>query len=182
MPHLTIPVDEKDHREGPDEAPVTLVEYGDFECPTCKEAYPVVKQIKQELGDQVRIVYRHYPLSNIHPHARQAAAAAEAAAVQGKFWEYHDALFTHQDNLEDTHLVEYARTLGLNVEQFERELSGHVYDNEVWEDFMSGTRSGVNGTPTFFIDGERYDDPWGGGNLLHALEDKITVELEGSHK
>jgi protein-disulfide isomerase len=157
---LTPPVSDRDHIAGSDDAPVTLVEYGDFECPYCGMAYPIVKTAQRELGDDLRFVFRHFPLSEAHPHARVAAQAAEAAGAQGKFWEMHDMLFEHQDALEPEDLVAYAKALGIDTELFVRELEAGTYEKRVREDFRSGVRSGVNGTPTFFINGSRYDGSW----------------------
>jgi protein-disulfide isomerase len=157
---LTPPVSTRDHITGPDDAPVTLVEYGDFECPYCGMAYPVVKTAQRELGNQLRFVFRHFPLAEAHPHARIAAQAAEAAAAQQQFWEMHDMLFEHQDALDPEDLVGYAEVLGLDTARFARELEAAAYEKRVREDFRSGVRSGVNGTPTFFVNGDRYDGSW----------------------
>lgn len=157
---LTPAVSDQDHAAGPAYAPVTLVEYGDYECPYCGMAYPIVKSLQRELGAQLRFVFRNFPLAEAHPHARHAAQAAEAAAAQGKFWEMHDILFEHQSALEDSDLIGYARSLGLDAERVARELEAGTYAKRVREDFRNGMRSGVNGTPTFFINGERYDDSW----------------------
>src|SRR5260370_16931126 len=154
---LTLPVGKLDHRRGPETATVTLVEYGDYECPYCGKAYPIVKEIERRLGDRLRFVFRNFPLTQSHPHAEHAAEAAEAAAVQGKFWEMHDSLFEHQRALDDAQLVHYAVALHLDMETFERELTAHVHAHRVHEDFLSGVRSGVNGTPTFFINAFRHD-------------------------
>jgi protein-disulfide isomerase len=166
---LTLPVGERDHIAGPSEAPVTLVEYGDYECPDCGRAYPIVKQVQQGLGRALRFVFRNFPLRESHPHAQHAAEAAEAAAAQGKFWEMHDRLFERQFALDDENLIEYAGDLGLDVARFRRELAGRVYEPRVREDFRSGVASGVNGTPTFFINGSRYDELWDVGSLVAAL-------------
>ena len=181
-PTLTVPVSERDHVAGPDTAAVTLVEYGDYECPYCRAAYPVVKAVQAELGDRLRFAFRNFPITSSHPHARRAAEAAEAAAAQGRFWEMHDHLYEHRDALEDGDLVSYAEELGLDVERFARDLDSHEYADLVQEDFMSGVRSGVNGTPTFFIDGVRYDGASETEALLDALEnaaagtDRSTAE------
>ena len=167
---LTPLVSQRDHQQGPETAPVTLVEYGDYECPYCGEAYPIVKEIQRRLGDRLRFVFRNFPLTQSHPHAEHAAEAAEAAAVQGKFWEMHDSLFEHQRALGDAHLVQYAVALNLNEERFVREMTEHVHTNRVHEDFLSGVRSGVNGTPTFFINGVRHDDTYELETLLAAIE------------
>jgi len=157
---LTPPVGERDHAAGPADAPVTLVEYGDFECPYCAMAYPIVKAAQRRLGDRLRLVYRHFPLREAHPHAQHAAMAAEAAGAQGRFWAMHDALFNDPGSLDDAALVARAHRLRLDVARFEGELTGGVYAPRVREDFRSGVRSGVNGTPTFYVNGRRYDAAW----------------------
>ena len=167
---LTVPVGEDDHAQGLATAPVTLVEYGDFECPHCGRAHPIVQAVQRRMGNRLRFVYRHFPLTEIHPHAQHAAETAEAAGVQGKFWEMHDRLFERQFALEDGHLLEYARDFGLDALRIARELTAHTYKPQVRDDFMSGVRSGVNGTPTFFINGMRYDYTWNEDTLTEALE------------
>jgi protein-disulfide isomerase len=168
---LTLPVsEERDHIQGPAAAPLTLLEYGDYECPYCGAAYPIVKQVQAQMGDGLRVVFRNFPISTSHPHAEQAAEAAEAAAAQGRFWEMHDHLYEHQQNLEAGDLHTYAEELGLDVERFDRELAEHVHAARVRDDFMSGVRSGVNGTPTFYINGMRHDGPHDLDSLLAALE------------
>ncbi|HJU66390.1 MAG TPA: DsbA family protein [Gemmatimonadaceae bacterium] len=157
---LTPAVSDRDHVDGPDDAPVTLVEYGDYECPYCGMAYPIVKAARRALGKRVRFVYRHFPLNEIHPHARHAAEASESAAAQGKFWPMHDTIFEHQHALEDEDLVRYARSLGIDADMVARDLADGTHEKRVRDDFRSGVRSGVNGTPTFFINGVRYDGPW----------------------
>jgi protein-disulfide isomerase len=168
---LTLPVsDERDHIQGPADAPVTLLEYGDYECPYCGAAYPIVKQVQEQMGDRLRFVFRNFPISTSHPHAEQAAEAAEAAAAQGRFWEMHDHLYEHQRHLEAGDLRTYAEELALDVERFDRELAEHAHAARVRDDFMSGVRSGVNGTPTFYINGNRHDEPYDLDSLLAALE------------
>jgi protein-disulfide isomerase len=167
---LVVPVRADDHAQGPLNAPVTLVEYGDLECPHCGRAYPIVKAVQRRLGKRLRFVFRHFPLTEVHPHAQHAAEAAEAAAAQGKFWEMHDRLFERQFALEDEQLVEYALELGLDASRVARELAAQTYKPRVRDDFMGGMRSGVNGTPTFFINGVRHDDPWDEDTLTAALE------------
>jgi len=157
---LSSPVGDRDHAQGADIAPVTLVEYGDYECPHCGRAYSIVKEVQRRLGPQLRFVFRNFPLRESHPHAERAAEAAEAAATQGRFWEMHDALFEHQRTLDDGHILQIAGTLGLDVSKLEKELRSHTHEARVREDFRSGVRSGVNGTPTFFINGVRFDDSW----------------------
>jgi protein-disulfide isomerase len=171
-PHLVLPVrEDRDHIRGPKKAPVTLVEYGDFECPYCGEAYPVVEAVRKRLGRQLRFVYRHFPLTSAHPRAEAAAEAAEAAGAQGRFWEMHDRLFEHQDALEDRDLLAYAQAIGLDVARFVAERGAGNYVARVREDFTSGVRSGVNGTPSFFINGLRYDGPRDVESMVAALEE-----------
>ena len=168
---LTVPVDEdRDHVQGPPDAPVTLVEYGDYQCPYCGAAHPIVKELQRQLGDRLRFVFRHFPLTTAHKYAEQAAEAAEAAAAQGKFWPMHDLLFESQPRLTVDDLHGYAEQLGLDLERFDRELAEHVHAPRVQEDFMGGVRSGVNGTPTFYINGARHDDSYDVDTLLAALE------------
>jgi len=167
---LAVPVGSDDHAQGSASAPVTLVEYGDFECPHCRRAYPIVKQVQSRLGPRLRFVFRNFPLTQLHEHAEHAAEVAEAGAAQGKFWEMHNRLFERQFALEDEHLIAYAAELGLDAARVARELAAHTYKAAVREDFMSGVRSGVNGTPTFFVNGERHDDAWDEDTLTAALE------------
>jgi protein-disulfide isomerase len=168
---LTIPVDEgRDHVQGRPDAPVTLVEYGDYECPYCGAAYPIVKQVQERMGERLRFVFRNFPISTSHPHAEQAAEAAEAAGAQRRFWEMHDLLYENQDRLEEADLRGYAERLGLDVEAFDRGLAEHVHAARVREDFMSGVRSGVNGTPSFYINGAKHNDSYDLKTLLAALE------------
>jgi protein-disulfide isomerase len=169
-PRLTIPVGPDDHiRGGPETAPLTLVEYGDFECPYCGAAYPIVKEVERILGDELRSVFRNFPLGDMHPHAVGAAEAAESAAAQGRFWEMHDRLYEHQDRETTEDLIEHARVLGLDVERFKSDLQEHTYEPRIQEDFLSGVRSGVNGTPTFFINGVRHNGGYDLDSLLAAL-------------
>jgi protein-disulfide isomerase len=167
---LSLPVTiKRDHIQGKSDARVTLVEYGDYECPYCGQAYMVVKEIQKQLKDQLRFVFRNFPLTQIHPHAQQTAEAAEAAGVQKKFWDMHDILYENQQALDYYHLVEYATILGLDIERFNNDLFSHVHAGRVREDFISGVRSGVNGTPTFFVNGVRYNDSWDYGTFLDRL-------------
>jgi protein-disulfide isomerase len=170
---LTPPVSASDHVIGPALAPVTLVEYGDYECPHCAAAHPVVTELRHRLGNVLRFAFRHFPLTRIHPHAQRAAEAAEAAGAQGRFWQMHDLLFENQSALEDSDLILYADALGLDVQRFQLELVGGVHLPRVREDFLSGVRSGVNGTPTFFINGVRHD----GGYELSSLESAVRAAL-----
>jgi protein-disulfide isomerase len=159
-----------DHVQGPANAPVTMVEYGDYECPYCGEAYPIVKALQKRLGEQMRFVFRNFPLAEAHPHAEHAAEAAEAAGAQGKFWEMHDLLYENQDALEDEDLVRYAKALHLDVPRFVKEMEAHQHSERVREDFRSGVRSGVNGTPSFFINGVRHDGPFDLRSLLATID------------
>jgi len=137
QPRLTVPVSRgRDHIQGAENAPVTLVEYGDYECPYCGAAYPVVREIQQQSGSELRFVFRNFPITSSHPHAEAAAEAAEAAAAQGHFWEMHDQLFEHQDQLGLPHRRRYAREIGLNLKQFDYDLAGHVHARKVRDDFM----------------------------------------------
>jgi len=167
---LTLPVGARDHAQGPADAPVTLVEYGDYECPHCGRAYPIIKEVQRRLGSKLRFVFRNFPLSESHPHAQHAAEAAEGAAAHGRFWEMHDMLYEHQGALTDPDLVGYAARLGIDANTFAQELHAHTHKARVREDFMSGVRSGVNGTPTFFINGVRFDDSWDADTLTTALK------------
>ncbi|HSL47071.1 MAG TPA: Na+/H+ antiporter NhaA [Anaerolineales bacterium] len=174
---LTMPVSERDHVKRSLDAPVVLVEYGDYECPHCQEVYPILRELKERMGDRVSYVYRHFPISRQHPNAQLAAEAAEAAAAQGKFWEMHHRLFTHQNELGFDDLLRHARAIGLDTDRFRRELEEHTYADRVREDFMSGVRSGVNGTPTFYINGTRYDGAWDFESLLDAIEKPLGVQI-----
>jgi protein-disulfide isomerase len=166
---LTVPIEGRDHLQGKISAPITLLEYGDYECPYCGEAYPIVKEIQERLGEKLCFAFRNFPLANAHPHAVHAAEAAEAAAAQGQFWEMHDLLFENQQALEDEDIAQYAATLGLDAKRLIQEISSRLHEARVKEDFKSGMRAGVNGTPTFFINGERYDGPRDVESFLEAL-------------
>jgi protein-disulfide isomerase len=170
---LQVPVGPRDHILGPDTAPVTLVEYGDFECPFCGMAHPIVKELIHRLGDQLRFVFRHFPLIQMHPHAELAAEAAEAAGAQGKFWEMHDTLFENQDALEPDDLIGYAVELDLDQARFMDELASHAHAPRVLEDLIGGARSGVHGTPTFFINGVRHAGDFDYDTLLGAIEEAM---------
>jgi len=156
VPDLALPVSERDHAMGPAAAPVTLLEYGDYECPDCGNAYPVVQRLIADLGPKFRFVFRNFPLRSVHPHAGVAALAAEAAAAQGKFWEMHALLYANQKNLDEVDLSRLALRAGVEIYRFEADLSGERFSKRVAEDYDSGEKSGVTGTPTFFINGQRY--------------------------
>jgi protein-disulfide isomerase len=169
MASLTPPVDPaRDHVSNPDGV-VTLVEFGDFECPYCVRAYPSVKEVERRLGDRLRLVFRELPLDK-HPHARIAALAAEAAGVQGRFWEMHDRLFEAGGRLAPGELVEYAHALGLDLDRFTRDMGSDELARRVEEDFESAIASGVSGTPAFYIDGEPYERSYDPDNLVEAIE------------
>jgi protein-disulfide isomerase len=172
-PRLTVPVSERDHVLGPATAPVTLVEYGDYECPFCGAAHRSVERVLQVMGNDLRFAFRHFPLSQIHPHASQAAEAAEAAGARGRFWEMHDLLFENQDRLGLRDLIGFAGALGLDLERFVTDLRGHAHAGRLREDFLSGVRSGVNGTPTFFVNGLRHDGGYDVEVLLEALRSEL---------
>jgi len=172
---LLVPVTERDHSLGPSNAPVTLVEYGDFECPFCRRAHPMIQGMRRYMGDNLRFVFRNFPLAEAHPHARHAAESAEAAGAQGKFWEMHDILFQNQDALEDEDLIMYAARIGIDFQRVSQELAAGTYTRKVRDDFRGGVRSGVNGTPTFFINGIRFDGNWSDANeFMQALSDAAS--------
>jgi len=170
-PRLEIPVTaERDHIEGPVNASLTLVEYGDYQCPYCGAAYPEVKKVQKELGSELRFVFRNFPLTNMHEYAMNAAETAEAASAQGKFWPMHDFLYEHQATLGDSSVaLGYAKKLGLDTQRFEREVAQHMYQKRIKDDFMGGVRSGVNGTPTFYVNGVRHDEDAIAKALIEAL-------------
>jgi protein-disulfide isomerase len=169
-PELTVPVSENDHIQGAGNAAVTLVEYGDYECPHCGRAYWIVKKVQEKMGDRLRFVFRNFPLTRAHPHALHAAEAAEIAATQDKFWEMHNRLYENQNALDDESLIAYAEGIGLDVERFTEYSRSDTFAEKVRADFMGGVESGVNGTPTFFIDGVRFNGSWDYETLLETLE------------
>ncbi len=169
MPDLAVPVHEQDHIQGPDNAPLTLLEYGDFQCPSCGQAYPILKQVQKHFGPRLRFVYRHYPLEQ-HPMAEPAAEASEFAAVQGKFWEMHDALFENQADLSTDTFVSLAGDLRLNETALETALDRGEYEPRVQADLDSGDQSGVAGTPTLFLNGKQYEGALSPHRLIEALE------------
>jgi protein-disulfide isomerase len=177
---LNEPVGGRDHIRGPLSAEVSLVEYGDFECPYCRAAEPIVTGLIEAMGDKLSVVFRHFPLREVHPHAEHAAEVAEAAAVQGKFWEMHDELFANQHALDDASLVKYAAELSLDSDRVSRELASHEHAGRVAEDQESGLDSGVNGTPTFYIDGTRYDGPVALRDMLAAIRE-LHPDLEAAN-
>jgi protein-disulfide isomerase len=166
---LSVIVGKSDHAQGPEDAAVTLVEYGDYQCPYCADVHSMVAGITEKMGANLRFVFRHMPLNEVHPYAQYAAEAAEAAGAQGKFWEMHDALFDHQADLGSDLVHTLARRLKLDIPRFETEMDARRYRPRVKRDFMGGMRSGVASTPTFFINGERYDGNLEQRALLAAL-------------
>jgi protein-disulfide isomerase len=173
---LAVAVNAGDHVLGPAHAPLTLVEYADYECPDSRRAYPIVKALLRRFGPQLRFVFRHFPLRQIHEQAEHAAEVAEAAGAQGKYWEMHDRLYERQFALDDVYLIEYAGDLGLDAARVQRELEGHVHASHVRDDFKSGVQSGVKGTPTFFVNGVRFRGPWDEALLARALEQAAGVQ------
>jgi len=166
---LSVPVTKADHIAGGAAALVTLIEYGDYQCPFCGQAYPIVQAIQRQLGPRLRFVFRNFPLTNAHPFAAAAAEAAEAAAVQGKFWEMHDLLYENQANLGPQLLAEAAANLSLDVPLFLGDLKARKYKERVRRDCMGGVRSGVNGTPGFFVNDARFEGSWASGELAQTL-------------
>jgi protein-disulfide isomerase len=169
QPKLAVPIGDRDHAQGSAGAPVTLVEYGDYECPYCGKAYPAVRRIQKLMGEKLRFVFRNFPLNTLHEHASQAAQAAEAAGAQGKFWAMHDLLYENQEKLADVDLRQYALKAGLEIYRFESDMAGETYAKKVRDDFRGGVRSGVNGTPTFFINEYRFNEVVNYENLLVAV-------------
>lgn len=167
---LTTPVSDRDYVRGQGGAPVTLVEYGDYQCVQGSQAYYVVRQVQEDLGNKVNFVFRNFPLTQIRPHALPAALAAEAAGNQDSFWEMHNILFEHQDSLDPEYLIAFAQVLGLDIERFIMDMTSDETAARVRDDFTSGIRSGVNGTPTFFINGNRHDGPNDYQTLKAAIE------------
>ena len=173
---LSRPVEERDHTQGSEAAPVTLLMYGAYECPHCVEGNKIVKEIQRRLGQQLRFVFRHFPRTDVHPHAEAAAEVAEAAGEQGKFWEMHDKLFENYNRLDGDHLIGYAEELGLDMARFDRAITGRIYVGRVREDLQSGFESGVKGTPTYFINGVKHNSSGEFDVLLAAIESGIASE------
>lgn len=172
---LAVPVNHSDHFLGSHSASVTVVEYGDFECPSCGQAYPAVKIMLKHFGEKIRFVYRHFPQSEVHPHAELAAEAAEAAGAQHKFWPMHDLLFENQLHLKAASLRRYAAAAELDLERYDYEMRDHVYLQRVQEHLASGRASGVRATPTFYLNGVVHDVSFG----LEQLQTAIETVLRG---
>ena len=170
MSELTTPVSDKDHSQGNPDAPVTLVEYGDYECPHCAAAHPMIQQLQADFGDKLRFVFRNFPMSRLHRHAEAAAQTAEFAASHGKFWPMHDLLLENQPRLSHSVFADLAESLGLDTIELASALRDYTFERRVHVDFTGGVRSGVNGTPTFFLNGERYDGVKDYQSLAAAIE------------
>jgi protein-disulfide isomerase len=174
MAELKIPVTPKDHIQGDENAPAILVEYGDYQCPHCGHAYPIVKRVQKHFGKKLGFVFRNFPLNEIHPSAESAAESAEFAGANGKFWEMHDGIFENQNSLSIPMLLELAETVGLSSAGLQDALTSREFTARVKSDFIGGARSGVNGTPTFFINGQRFDAPPEYEVLVAAIEAEIS--------
>jgi protein-disulfide isomerase len=179
---LALPVGKRDHTQGPSSAIVTLVEYGDYQCPFCGNVQPIIKKLQKHFGDQLRFVFRNFPQSRVHAYAERAAEAAEAAGSQGKFWEMHDYLYEHQEALDAENLVQAAVTLGLDRVKFNRDVAERVYSDRVQQDLQSGIDSGVGGTPTVFINGLRNDDDDDFETLKEKIEEAILLRKASKGK
>jgi protein-disulfide isomerase len=169
LSRLLLPIRPSDHVHGPEDAPFTLVEYGDYECPDCGRLYVILRDLQRDIASRLRIAFRQYPLSGAHRHAQQSAEAAEAAGAQGKFWEMHTLLFERQQALRTADLVRYAEELTLDVERFRHELKNETYSERVRADFLAGVQNGVYGTPGLFLNGVRYDGEWDKESLRSHL-------------
>ena len=165
------PITGRDHVRGSGSAVVTLLEYGDYKCPRCNEARFVVKRLEAILGDQMRFVFRNYPLSSLEVNSKHAAEAAETSGAQNKFWEMHDLLFNQRHALSDRHLRVYATQCGLDMERFNRDMALHTFAVRVREDILSGKQDGVSDTPTFFINERRHSGPYDYETLLSAMKE-----------
>ena len=170
MATLKIPVTPADHQAGPENAPVTMVEYGDYECPHCGHAHPIVQKVRRHFGDRLRFVFRNFPLNESHPNAEAAAEVAEFAGARAKFWEMHDLLFENQSRFSGPVFVELAESLDLPEAELLQEVNDGLYRPRVRADFEGGIRSGVNGTPTFFINGTRHDTSFDFDSLVSAID------------
>jgi len=175
MATLKVPVTPEDHIQGDPNAELTLLEYGDYECPHCGRAHPIVKRVQKHFGRRLRFVFRNFPLTQIHPNAQAAAEAAEFAGANGRFWEMHDLIYENQERLSPPLLLALAEELGLDPPALREALAAGEFEPRVRRDFLSGVRSGVNGTPTFFIGGQRHDGPWEFEDLVAAIETRRAL-------
>jgi protein-disulfide isomerase len=175
MSVLKVPVSSDDHIQGDEHAEITLVEYGDYECPHCGRAYPVVKRVQTHFGKRLCFVFRNFPLGQIHPYAEDAAEAGEFAAVYGKFWEMHDGIYENQKRLDGELLLELAKSLKLSGPALKKALESGEYQPKIKADFSGGVRSGVNGTPTFFINGQRHDAPFEYEDLVAGINAAVKA-------
>ncbi len=162
-----------EHVQGAQDARIELLEYGDFECSYCGKAYYIVKKAQKELGTNLKLVFRNFPLTQLHPHALHAALAAEAAGAQGKFWEMHDMLFENQEALEDYNIMNYAKKIGLDIDTFEKDFAKEEFYQKVKNDYDSGVEADAEGTPTFFINGKKYDGNWMTENFINYLKSLV---------
>jgi len=175
MATLKVPITVEDHAQGPESADVTLVEYGDYECPHCGHAYPIVQQVQKRFGKRLRFVFRNFPLSEMHPHAEAAAEVAEFAGAQGKFWEMHDRLFENQERLGEALFLDLGEELKLSTAAIRQALEQGTFEARVRADFKGGVRSGANGTPTFFINGHRHDGSFDFETLASAIQQAMET-------
>jgi protein-disulfide isomerase len=177
MAMLRDPITSVDHTQGPNNAPVTLLEYGDYQCPYCGMAYPIIKRVQRQFATKLRFVFRHFPLTEIHPYAKTAAESAECAGAHGRFWEMHDLLYENQDRLGLPLILSAVRSLGLSEQSLRDALATGAYAPKVRRDFLSGIRSGVRGTPTLFLDGQRYEGAVDYASLTAAITDRLALDL-----
>jgi protein-disulfide isomerase len=175
MSMLKAPVTQEDHIQGDENAPLTLVEYGDYECPYCGLAYPIVKRIQKHFGKHLRFVFRNFPLVESHPHAGMAALTAEFAATHNKFWEMHDLLYENQNALTIPDLLNYAKLLDLSAADLQIAIENETFADKIKADFLGGVRSGVNGTPSFYINGNRHNGSFGYEDLIVALNHELKI-------
>lgn len=175
MSKLTPPVNDNDHKQGDQsKAKIVLLEYGDYQCPYCGEAYPIIKKLQKKFSKDLLFIFRNFPLQDAHPDAYNAALSAEAANLQGKFWEMHDTLYERQDKLDWKSIAEYANAIGLDLKRFESDIESGKLQTRIDSDLESGLRSGVNGTPSFFIDGAKYNGDWSYDGLENVLSAQLS--------
>jgi protein-disulfide isomerase len=177
MPKLTPPINQHDHIQGLGDAPITLLEYGDYQCPHCAAAYPIIKEIQKIFSKKLRFAFRNFPLANIHEFAIPAALAAEAAGRQDKYWEMHDFIFEHQAKLSKLAFIEFAQMLKLNIAHFKMDFQDKKLEQKIEEDFESGVRSGVNGTPSFYINQHKYDGSYDFGSMAETIKGYLQPAL-----